>query len=380
MIKKRACFLFILLLSFMLTGCWNYRGLDEMTIVAGVAIDKNPENGNFLLTFEFVDISGSIKDSGPKSKLIESEGVTIFDACRNAKKRVQNKLYFGHTQLLVISQDIARNENMCEILDFFLRDGECRETMSVAISQEPTASDILAVNGLDQAIISIKAEKLMERDNAVTASTMDVELYAAYEMLRAEGRELALSALHKVVNDGEPACEVNGLAVFKGQRLAGFLSPEETKYFLFAIDSIKGGLFPFSSQEGGKKDATLEIYKSKTKRALERKNGPVSISIRTDLTAYLGEFRVLHTDLDEKKITELETTAAKELQGNINGVIKKVQSEYGADIFGFGNMIYKRDFALWNQLKDSWDSEFKSLEVEVQAEVHISSTSSQNKS
>ena len=41
--------------------------------------------------------------------------------------------------------------------------------------------------------------------------------------------------------------EANGIAVFKKDKLLGYLSSEETKYFLMATDEVKGGLLTFSS-------------------------------------------------------------------------------------------------------------------------------------
>lgn len=380
MIKKSLCLLLVLLLCPLLSGCWNYRGINEMTIVAGVAVDKNPDNGNYQLCFEFIDISAPVKDKGASGKLIEAEGETIFDAVRNAKKRAGSKLYFGHTQVLIISQDLARSEDIGRILDWFLRDGECRETMYVAISQEKTAADLFQLEGIDQTVISIKLQKLLYGDSKVTASTEAVELYTTFETLNSQGRDLVLPAVHKVVNKNVPTCEVNGLAVFKGERLAGFLSPQETKYFLFVIDAIKGGLFPFSSVENERPDSTLEIHKSKTKLSLRKTEAGPRILVKSDTIAFLDEYMETRVDLKEPKVIELEAIASKELQSNIEGVIKKVQTDFGSDIFGFGNFIYKKDTDLWNQLHDGWEERFRYLDVAVEAEIHITGTASLNRS
>jgi spore germination protein KC len=121
MIKKFACFLIIAIMIFPLGGCWNYRGLNEMAIVIGIAIDKNTQNDNYHLSFEMVDTSSPIKEKGPSSKIIESEGKTLFDAARNAKKKTTNKLYYGHTQVVVLSEEVARNEDMSNIIDWLDR-------------------------------------------------------------------------------------------------------------------------------------------------------------------------------------------------------------------------------------------------------------------
>lgn len=261
--KILVCLLLSLLLL-PLSGCWNYRGLDEMTIVSAMALDKDEKSGNYKLSVEFIDLSGPVKQEGPKGKIIECEGKTIFEAVRNAKKRVQNKLYVGHAQVLIISQTLAKTEDLSPILDWLMRDSEVRETMYLAISQESTAADILKGGGLDQKVIGIKLQELIDKDNKVTGSTVNTMLYQSFDSLKTSGNDLALSAVWLNQNGEEEVCEINGLAAFRGERLVGFLSPEETKYFLAVINGLEGGVIPFSTTGNGKEDAALEIFKCKT--------------------------------------------------------------------------------------------------------------------
>lgn len=376
MIKKIVCFLSVPLLIFPLGGCWNYRGLNEMSIVAGIAIDKSPESGNYQLSFEIVDLTVPVKEKGLGTKITESEGKTLFDAARNAKKRVANKLYFGHTQIIVISEEIARSEDFSSMIDWFLRDGECRETICIAISQEKTARDILSIEGIDQAIVANKIRKIVESDKKVTSSTLCIELYEVFNTLKAEGKSLILPVVHNVKNGGKPASEVNGIAVFKDKKLSGFLTPDESKYFLFAVDEIEGGVLTFSSTGEGHDNVSLEISKSSTESSFDFKDGEVKILIKADTAVYLNEIMEYSNALDEPQIAALEDAAEAELKNNMLYVIQKVQYEYGSDIFGFGNMIYKKDLKLWNRLKDTWEEQFKSLEVEVRTNIHIVNTAS----
>lgn len=380
MFKKIICLFFISLFIFPLSGCWNYRGLDEMTIVSGIAIDKSPNNTNYELSYEIIDQTKPIKETGLSAKLIESEGKTLFDAARNAKKRATNKLYFGQTQIVVISEEIARTEGVAGMIDWFLRDGECRETVCVAISQEKTAREIFSIEGINQTVIANEMRAILESDAKVTASTLHIDIYKVFNTLKAQGKSLVLPAIHNTINDEEPAGEVNGLAVFKDNKLIGYLPPEESKYFLFAADEIKGGVLTVSSNEDGRDNATLEISKNTTKRSFEYKKGKLKILLETNTTVYLDEYMGSIDALDEKRIAALEKAAEEDLKNNMLHVIKKVQIDYNSDIFGFGNMIYKKDFDLWEQIKDTWEERFKTLEVEVVADIHIVNTASIKKS
>lgn len=375
MIKKIACALFSFLLLFPLGGCWDYRALDELTIVTGVAIDKNPEGDLYQLTYEIVDLIEPIKETGPKRKLVESEGKTIFEAIRGAIRRVNNKLYFGQAELIVICERIARDGDISKIIDFFIRDSECRNTIHVLVSQEKKARDIIATEGVGQTIVSDEILETLKDDRKYTSSTLYVELYEIFNTLAEEGKELALPAFHVVKNDGKPAAEANGTAVFKGDKLVGYLSPEESKYYMFIVDEVRGGILPISSSSSGQQpDISLEIFENNTKLSFEYKDEKPKVKIKTTTTVFLGEYMRPFAPLDEKELSSLEETSGKQLEERIRNVVKKLQTEFGSDIFGFGKLIYKKNPKIWKQLKDNWDEHFKSLEVEVESNIKIINT------
>ena len=58
-------------------------------------------------------------------------------------------------------------------------------------------------------------------------------------------------------------------------------------------------------------------------------------------------------------------------------VVKKVQSKYKADIFGFGNLIYKNDPKTWEKLEKEWNTKyFPNLNVKIKTNLKISATGS----
>ena len=66
--------------------------------------------------------------------------------------------------------------------------------------------------------------------------------------------------------------------------------------------------------------------------------------------------------------------AAETIETNIRSLIDKAAREYGSDIFGFGNAVYKKSPAYWNRIKPQWDQIFQKLEIDVSAEVKIKDT------
>lgn len=372
-IKAAALALMLLAVS-MASGCWNYRGLDEMSIVAGIAIDRDEATGEYSITFEIVDMTGNVKEEGLKKMLLTATGNTLFDAARESKRRIVSKIYFGHLETVILSEEIARSVDLDDLMDFFLRDAEVRETLAIVVSQEPRACDLLRIEGIGNPMVSFEMEKIIMEDYKVTASTPFVQLYEVHEKLHSEGIEVALPAFHNTDNGGQLVTEANGTAVFKGERLAGFLTPDQSKYYLFITNEVKGGVLTFSSSGQGQDDTTLEISKNTTKRSFENRDGQLTVILKIETDTYLNEANVPLDSLEKEQIDMLEMIAAEQLTHNVADTIEYVRKQYNSDIFGFGSMIHKKDPKLWNSLKSQWDVMFPALEVRVECKVNIVNT------
>ncbi|HEX3037861.1 MAG TPA: Ger(x)C family spore germination protein [Oscillospiraceae bacterium] len=375
MAKKFVCLLVSLFFILTLTGCWSYHGLNEITIIAGVGIDIDPSNSDYIVTCEVIDTASSGKDSGIKAGIVESRGKTIFDAVRNAKKRLNNKLYWGNAQILIIGNQLAQQEKLGTVTDWFISDAECRENIGVIVSQEKSAKDLLTSKGLDNPVVSYEIKKIVDDDQSTTGSIESVPLFHVYNDLRDPGISVALPAFHIVKNEDKPVVEANGESIFKGEKLLGYLSAAESKNYLFAIGAIKGGILTVSSSNSAPQDVTLEIAKNKTKTSYSCNGEKVKVMIQTDTDVYLDEDKPNVDFLDQHEIEQLETKAQNMLEHNITNTVKRVQTDYNSDIFSFGNMIYKKDPKLWEQLEPKWDKLFPSIQVEVKSKVNIVNTS-----
>jgi spore germination protein KC len=375
MIKKSVSLMVSLFLILSLSGCWSYHGLNQITIIAGVGIDIDPQSNGYLVTCEVIDTATSGKEGGPKPKIVESRGKTVFDAVRNAKKRLTNKLHWGNAQILIIGNQLAQQGKLGSIIDWFISDAECRENIEVIVSQEKSAKDILTPKGLDEPVISYEIKQIVTNDQSVTGTIESVPLYHIFNDLRAPGVSVVLPAFRIVKNKDKPVVESNGEAVFKGEKLLGYLSPAESKDYLFAIGAIKGGILTISSSNSTIQDVSLEISQNKTNTSYSYAEGKVKVKIETDTDVYLDEEKPNTDFLNQQEIEKIEEKAQKMLEHDITGVIKKIQTDYNSDILEFGNMIYKKDPKLWEQLSPNWDKLFPTIQVEVKSEVNIVNTS-----
>ena len=375
MVTKNIKCLLMVIFIFLLTGCWDYVGLDDITIVTGMAIDMNEEMNEYRLSFEVINsASSSRRERKVETEILESTGSTIFDAIRNVKRRTMNRLYFSNAQIVIISNQIAKEKGLDAIIDFYLRDAEIRETLNFAISKEDTAKELLNKNGIDNPIMSFEIKKIISEDNSSVSATSDTQLYKVFNALHCEGKSLVLPAFHNVENDKEQVIESSGIAIFKKDKLIDYLTVNESKSFLFIDDNINGGILTIDTNDDEKDDVSVEITNSSTNKKFSEEDNKYKIDISIKIEGVLAELIEKKHKIDLKKMTEIEKETEKRIKKDIEKLITKTQKEFNIDIFGFGNLVYKTDPKLWKKIKEDWEKLFLEVEFNVNVEVNIINT------
>lgn len=361
-------------LTLTMSGCWNYRGLNELVIVSGVAIDKDFDHGLYKVSFEILQPNISENNSNTKTRLVISEGKTIFDALRNARNKTAGKLYLGNSQVIIVSKRLAETENMSSYIDVFIRDGEPRETANLIISQEETAEDIFKAKPMDQNILSYQIDTEIKNDSKSTSNTNPNPVYEIFNCLKSEGCELVTPAIRLTEGKNEINAEIYGTAVFKDEKLIGFISPEESKYLLLVNNKMQGGIITLLSSENGCDLISLEICGSTAKTKVEYVNDKIQITINTKTCVFLGENGSDEKFSDVQNVNSLEEMAGDKIKEQITALINKAQKDLRSDFFCFGNLLYKSNIKQWKQISDRWDELFSEAEITVNSKVVVRNT------
>jgi spore germination protein KC len=337
-----------------------------MAIVAGIAIDQGA-NGGYQITAEIVRISGG-KESKTTSNTITMEGKTIFDAIRNGISLTGKRLYWSHAKVLIISKKVAE-KGIAKIMDFYIRDAETREDADVLISQAATAKEIFEAQVATEDIKSYTLDEIIKNQAGLSkAPIVDLLRFAI------ESHNKGVSTIIPTVNlkkiDGKTVPQIMGTAIIKKDKLVGFLSGEETKDLLFIRNEFKYGALNEGMGEKAT-PVTLEIFKNKTKVTPVVEGGAIKMNINIETTVAIDEIEGSENYIDDRGRMKLERWADNKLRKRIESLISKVQSEYGADIFGFGTKLQQDKVKVWRRVGNRWEAVFKHLPVNVKTSVHI---------
>ena len=116
-----------------------------------------------------------------------------------------------------------------------------------------------------------------------------MELIQVVSLLSAQGSSLYLPVITPKKDGQNDIAEVGGTAVFKKDKLIGFLDAEESKYFYFAINEVTGGVIPIKYIGENKANLTLEILSNRTSITPQMQDGKPKIKLFIPTEVTLGE-------------------------------------------------------------------------------------------
>lgn len=364
--------LLICLCTCILSGCWDYKEVEKLEIVSGVAIDKTKED-QVIVTAEIVDIQQDQKQSRLKSVYIQAAGKTFFDAARAMIGIQGKKLYWSHAKVVIISEDIAK-EGMGRVIDFINRNAELRSDMWILLSRERTASDIFNASHQLESILSYQIDNAMRAQDSISKYP-NVELYELVDKLESKETATTIPTIRLIKINGYTTPYVTGAAILEKDKLIGYLSEAEAKSLLWLEDKLMGGVFVVPDVDEKGTEVTLEIKKSKTKLKPEVINGKLNIRIDLTVDVDIGEIMGSGDFISETGRTILKKAAERQIKEDLSKLIEKAQKEYKTDFLGFGVKVSRFMPEVWKSIESQWNEFFTEMETSINVNLRIRGSS-----
>jgi spore germination protein KC len=367
----------------LLTGCWSRRELNDLAISVGMGFDKKEDQ--IQVTIQIVNPSEVASKRGapglttPVSSF-KATSMTIFEALRKITKQSPRKVYSSHLRILVISEELAR-EGIMPILDGISRNHEMRSDFYIVIAKGTTAENVLNILTPIEKIPANKMFSTLEMSAKVWAPTVEVRLDNLISDLQTEGKDPVLTGIEIKGDPGkgdkrsninqiapDTFLEYSGLAIFKNDKLIGWLNDKESKGYNYITDNVKSTIGQVACPSGG--ILALEVVRTKTKVKGVVEKGKPQIFVDVFIEQNVGEVQCKIDLLDPQSIMELEKIAQKDVKGIMEAAIQRAK-KYDVDIFGFGDAIYRSNPKYWNKNKDNWKDQFVDLPIYVNTHVKI---------
>ncbi|TFB22154.1 Ger(x)C family spore germination protein [Filobacillus milosensis] len=274
--------LFLIIIP-ILSGCWNSRELDDLSISNAIGVDKI--NGEYMFTTQIINPSELSKNVAGKRTVIttiDETGETIFQAWRKLTTESKSKLYFSHVRVLVIGEETAR-EGISEILDVLLRDHDFRSDFLLVVAKDHTANDVLSVLTTLNVIPGDKMFEALTSSSEHYGTTSEIPLDKFITDLMSKGKNPITTGvlITGKVEEGrytskyedikpEVTLKYGTLGAFKEDKLIGWMNEEQSRGYNFAVGNIKSTLLntPCVNNEGV---MGIEVIRTKAKMSAQKK-------------------------------------------------------------------------------------------------------------
>ncbi|WP_458412912.1 Ger(x)C family spore germination protein [Schinkia sp. CFF1] len=396
-VKHRGTFpFFILTIIFLLSGCWSQKELTDIMLVSALGIDKN-EEGKYVLTLQLINpgnVATGTQPSGQASPVtvFSSTGDNIVEASRRATKKVSRRLYYAHTNLVVVSEKLVREEGLINVLDALERDPEFRTTTTIVIAQGRAAGDIVKIITPVDKIPANKVIKTLQSTEKRWGELITVNIQDLINNSVSPGIEPVISGfrLKGDVDKGKKLAEnqqttpdvtleASSLGIFKNGKLISWLQGEKARGVVFLRNKLTATAIAVD-WKGKKQSIVYQIVRQKTKvsaRKTKQNLPAITVEVRTE--GDIGEVSVPIDLTDPTIINEIEKIIEKEIRKEIQSAVQFAQ-EKKTDVFGFGESVHLADPKAWKKLKNDWDDvNFPQLKVNVKVDAFIRRTGIRSK-
>jgi len=361
---------------FFLTACWDKHELTERGFVQGVGLDLT-ENGEIQLTTHFYKPAGGAsggsteQGKGGESHYFNITTVddSVFEAVRDITIHLGRKAQWSHMRVIAIGEELAKEKNVWDILEFFSRDHEPRGTTPIIIAKGK-ASDYFTMKPYIESTLGEHLRRIQEAAQTFSQKTIENSLLQINIQRKSESGVTLLPYMYIDEKNEGKSPVIAGAVLFTKGRMAGMVSPENMKGFLMLTNQTKSGIIEIDCEEDNRiqKD-TFEIVSVKSKMKPKIIGNSITVKIVTKIEGSIGELHCHKVDKPEQEIAfakAVEKTVKREMET----IIEQLQ-EKKLDAIGIGDKIYRKNPQLWGKLKKNWGEEFSELRfvINVQAKV-----------
>ena len=361
-----------------LTGCWDRAELPERGFVMGIALDHS-DDGSIKLTTQVFRPSQGVGLLGGKPAEtsyinITTENNTVSRAIRDIPINLGRKSQWSHIRLIIVSEKLARERGLTEILEFFYRDHEPRLTTSIMIA-EGTASEYLEIRPLIENTTSqqVFQSGISAADNS--GKTTDTNLLKLGLQMKSEVGNALVPYLF-LSEQSPKITNVAGAALLKKGKLVGVMKPKKVESLQMLLKDYRSGMLDIPCKEQSKKNQMMEsveiIFYNTKLQPINLSEDSLKVHVKIKLEVALVELSCskIETIEDEKEFAKIiEETVKQNIKETTDWLKKKK-----FDAIGLGNQVYRKNPQLWKRWKKDWETRFADTQFDIDVEVRVNNS------
>ncbi|MBD2844983.1 Ger(x)C family spore germination protein [Paenibacillus sp. IB182496] len=366
--KGRAALLLILLLSATggLTSCGGME-LNERAFVLGIALDLD-EHQQYRVTTQLYSSGQERSDNPATGNVINivSHGASIGEGVRDITLHLGRKAQWGHTQMLLIGEQLARSPRFREALDFFYRDDEPRLTLRLTVVKGE-AGPYLEHHAYIEKSVSRQARNIQHISKKFSGKTTERNMLQLALDLHSESG-IAVLPYADDTGNRETRIYYKGGAIMRNGRMVARLNAKQMPYYLMLKGDYSSGFLGMPCSDGGSSES-LEILALQRRVKLHPQGEELQVQYSLQISAIARELSctALRTEQDAERYTaRIDRYLEEQLDRFSRGFM-----EQGLDVLALGDAVHRRYPRVWTSWKPDWDKRLPRIRPRIDVQVHV---------
>lgn len=371
---------FLILLLPLLSGCYNYRELNELGITTAVSIDY--KDNNFYVIAEVINpIKQQDASSSNNSPFVNynSSSSSLQDAFRKVVLESPRQLYAAQLEIIVLSEEVVNN-HLEEVLEYFARDPESRTEIKIIVAKTEDSTKAITLQTLLTSLSSSNIINSLDLQSKVLGMAYPVTLNELLNMYIDPYLEVVLPSMtlygnYEIGDEKEnittsspkAIVKIDGSTITKDNKILGYLDLEESKILNLINGKLKETIIKMNYYDGY---IIFEPNRIKVSRELDIKNNIIKINI----SGY-SKTKEIQSNInvkDPKEVEKLNKALNMELEKKITDTFNSIREKYGTDVFGFQELYYRTNYKYFKENCTNWYEDiYPKIKLEVKANVRL---------
>ena len=371
---------FLILLLPLLSGCYNYRELNELGITTAVSIDY--KDNNFYVIAEVINpIKQQDASSSNNSPFVNynSSSSSLQDAFRKVVLESPRQLYAAQLEIIVLSEEVVNN-HLEEVLEYFARDPEARTEIKIIVAKTEDSTKAITLQTLLTSLSSSNIINSLDLQSKVLGMYYPVTLNELLNMYIDPYLEVVLPSMtlygnYEIGDEKEnittsspkAIVKIDGSTITKDNKILGYLDLEESKILNLINGKLKETIIKMNYYDGY---IIFEPNRIKVSRELDIKNNIIKINI----SGY-SKTKEIQSNInlkDPKEVEKLNKALNMELEKKITDTFNSIREKYGTDVFGFQELYYRTNYKYFKENCTNWYEDiYPKIKLEVKANVRL---------
>ena len=371
---------FLIFLLPLLSGCYNYRELNELGITTAVSIDY--KDNNFYVIAEVINpIKQQDASSSNNSPFVNynSSSSSLQDAFRKVVLESPRQLYAAQLEIIVLSEEVVNN-HLEEVLEYFARDPEARTEIKIIVAKTEDSTKAITLQTLLTSLSSSNIINSLDLQSKVLGMAYPVTLNELLNMYIDPYLEVVLPSMtlygnYEIGDEKEnittsspkAIVKIDGSTITKDNKILGYLDLEESKILNLINGKLKETIIKMNYYDGY---IIFEPNRIKVSRELDIKNNIIKINI----SGY-SKTKEIQSNInvkDPKEVKKLNKALNMELEKKITDTFNSIREKYGTDVFGFQELYYRTNYKYFKENCTNWYEDiYPKIKLEVKANVRL---------